>query len=138
MRALVGGNEELFSVLFEAGIVSDRHLTILLDWSSEQRELFFNCLPTSAFIRQTLKTKLLNVDPLKVGKPKELKKVAWVEEVACGDPYAYPQPKKGYSGVAQPGAELEGKLTDPKEPIEPLFSAMCLGDNRALFDDIMV
>jgi hypothetical protein len=33
---------------------------------------------------------------------------------------------------------MEEKMTDPNEPIELLFSAMELGDNRRLFDDIVV
>lgn len=137
MRALIGDSEDQFSALFEAGLVSDRHLAILLDWSLEQRELFFDCLPTSAFTRQALKTKLLKAKARRSEKQKGTK-IAWVEEVARHDVPACRQPKQGFMGIVQPGPEAEAKLTDPNEPIELLFTAMCLGDNRTLFDDIVV
>lgn len=136
LRALIGDEEDQFNVLFEAGVVSDRHLAILLDWSPEHRELFFACLPTSAFVRQALRAKLLAANSMRADKPKA--KVTWVDEVACRVADACPQPKQGFTGIVQPAPEVEEKLTDPNEPIELLFTAMCLGSNRALFDDIVV
>ncbi|KAF6763934.1 hypothetical protein DFP72DRAFT_873788 [Ephemerocybe angulata] len=142
LRALIGElNLEQLRVLFEAGLQSDAHLAMFLEWAAHDRKRFVDRLDATPFARQALLRKLVT----KVGDapssnapslPRKRTREALddsederrEERIPLRQPYRH-------SGCLQPGLEEEEKMTDPAQPVDLLYNAMELS-NRDLFNEI--
>lgn len=159
IQAMVGDSNEHRRVLFNAGLVEDHHLSMFLEWAPCDQKAFIDALDTSAFTKGVLTHNLI---PLEVrstlassvvlgnqGNDCDLagveggrKDVGQGPQAACTPELSSPPPPYGraFRGVQQPCPEIEEALTDPNEPDDMLFRALCLegSNSRKLFDELVV
>ncbi|KAF5315892.1 hypothetical protein D9611_004903 [Ephemerocybe angulata] len=138
LKLIVGEDSSLhFRAIFNAGLTNDRQLSLFLGWPTKYRCSLIENLVASGFVKQGLRRQLLPFQ-------------AWGEDILIYEDgnagskekesaamHGVPQPNNTFSGVLQPSAEAEEKLTDPDESVELLYQAMDLGGNRKLFNEVL-
>lgn len=143
IQAIVGDNNEHLKVLFHAGLIGDRHLAIFLEWPPSEQKAFMDSLDTGAFVKAILARRLISQEDSSVGcaSSNQRTECGGIPEKDVGQGPA-PEPSPPPLGVLQPSQEDEEAMTNPAEPDDMLFRALCLEGPlpaaRKLFGELVV
>ena len=127
LRRFFESAEDLLQVLVYIGILHDRHLRMVLNWSTDHRVAFFTGIHPDR-IKTTDKQRLVK---LFTGGPSPSTSAA----PSCLP--NRPRRENEYDPIAKPPLEVERRITSGQAPLSELMQAMTL-QNAKEFQEILV